>query len=131
MRKATYTVPKAGSDAEDGELGVFFFGAGQGGSIDANVERWLHQFKDVAPSAVKRSDRHVAGLHQHVVEVQEGNYASGMPGQAVAPKPGFALLSAIVEAPNGNWFFKLTGPKATVQAARAPFFALLDSVRAP
>src|SRR5687768_2151092 len=37
MRKASYVVPRAAGDAEDGELTVFYFGPGQGGSIDANV----------------------------------------------------------------------------------------------
>src|SRR5437870_13535974 len=36
MRKASFIVPRAPGDSEDGELTVFYFGPGQGGSIDAN-----------------------------------------------------------------------------------------------
>jgi hypothetical protein len=38
-------------------------------------------------------------------------------------------VGAIVEAPEGNVFFKLTGPAKTVQAARPAFDKMLQSVR--
>ena len=56
MRKATYIVPRKGGDPEDGELAVFYFGPGQGGSVDANVDRWVKQFKGVPTEKVKRAD---------------------------------------------------------------------------
>jgi len=46
MRAATYVVPAASGDAEGGECAVFYFGNDQGGSIDANIERWVAQFGD-------------------------------------------------------------------------------------
>src|SRR5258708_3647705 len=39
MRVVTYRIPAAAGDAEPGELAVFFFGSGEGGSVDANVHR--------------------------------------------------------------------------------------------
>jgi len=46
------------------------------------------------------------------------------------PSDNYALLGAIVVSPSGpEYFFKLTGPAATIKAARAPFYALLDSMR--
>src|SRR5262249_61379413 len=51
MRFVTYRVPAAAGDAEPGEVAVFFFGANQGGSVDANVERWNAQFTPEASSA--------------------------------------------------------------------------------
>src|SRR3954469_19341734 len=53
MRKASFEVPHAKEDKEDGELAVFYFGPGQGGSIDANVDRWVKQFSGVASGDVK------------------------------------------------------------------------------
>ena len=38
MRLGTYTV------APGAECAVYFFGSGQGGSVDANVDRWVGQF---------------------------------------------------------------------------------------
>ena len=130
MRKASYEVPHAPADIEDGELAVFYFGPGQGGSIDANVDRWVKQFSDVTPADVKRADREQHGLRQHTVEIASGTFESGMPGGSGGPKKRYGLVGAIVEAPSGAYFFKMTGPSKTVAAAHAAFYQLLDSVRA-
>ncbi len=39
MRKATYVIPRAAGDAEDGELSV----SQAGGTVDQNVARWAQQ----------------------------------------------------------------------------------------
>jgi hypothetical protein len=132
MRKASYEVPKVAGDAEDGELAVFYFGPGQGGSIDANVDRWVKQFSGVDPGDVKRADREANGLRQHTVEVQHGTFDAGQMsmGAPGGPKKDYALEGAIVEAPSGAYFFKMTGPAKTIAAARPAFLQLLDSVRA-
>lgn len=134
MRKATYRVPRAASDAEDGELAVFYFGPGQGGSIDANVDRWVKQFSDRKPEEPRRADRTVNGLRQHTVEIEQGTFDGAAMAMAAGAKraeakPGWGMLGAVVEAPSGSYFFKLTGPKATVQAARTKFYELLDSIK--
>jgi hypothetical protein len=131
MRKATYKVPRAKGDGDDGELAVFYFGAGQGGGLEDNVQRWVKQFSERKPEEPRRADRSANGLKQHTVEIDEGVYDPGMMGggQKPTPKTGFALLGAIVEAPSGSYFFKLTGPKATVQGAKTKFYALLDSIK--
>ena len=49
MRAATYPVAPSPGDKEGAECAVYFFGLGQGGSIQANLERWEGQFK--APAA--------------------------------------------------------------------------------
>jgi hypothetical protein len=131
MRKASYVVPKVGADAEDGELAVFYFGPGQGGGIDANVDRWVKQFTDVPAGDIKRADREANGLHEHTVEITHGTFDAG--SMSMAPggaKKNYALLGAIVEAPSGAYFFKMTGPARTVAAARPAFIELLDSVKA-
>ena len=132
MRKASYEVPRAKGDAEDGELAVFYFGPGQGGGIDANVDRWVKQFSGVSPSDVKRADREANGLHQHTVDIQHGTFDAGQMGMSgsAGPKKDYALAGAIVEAPSGAYFFKMTGPAATIAAARKSFLQLLDSIRA-
>ena len=132
MRKASYEVPKVSGDTEDGELAVFYFGPGQGGSIDANVDRWVKQFSGVSPGDVKRADRQANGLRQHTVEVQHGTFDAGQMsmGASSGPKQNYALEGAIVEAPSGAYFFKMTGPAKTIAAAKPAFLQLLDSVRA-
>src|SRR3990172_5854393 len=59
MRVATYEVP-ASKGAGPGECPVFFFGPGQGGSVEANVERWARQFEGTPKAG--RTTRTVAGL---------------------------------------------------------------------
>jgi hypothetical protein len=127
MRKASYKVRHAPKDAEDVEVAVFYFG-GEGGGTEANIQRWIGQFSGAKPGDTKRTERTINSMKQTVVEV-EGTYGSGMPGGEATPKTGFRLLGAVVETPKGNYFFKMTGPKDSVAAARDAFFGMLDSVR--
>lgn len=129
MRKAAFVVPRAAGDSEDGEITVFYFGAGQGGSIDANVDRWVKQFDGIKPGDVRRADREANGLRQHTVELDSGTFSSGMPGGAQKPKAGFGLVGGIVETPSGPYFFKMTGPSKTVKEAKPHFYKLLDSIK--
>jgi hypothetical protein len=127
MRVATYAVPAA-KGSEAGECAVFFFGPGQGGGIDDNVARWGKQFEG-APKPATRTAQ-VAGLRVTRAEVAGTYLAPGGPMmQSTGQKTGYRLLGAIVEAPEGNVFFKLTGPAATVAAAQAEFDALVASVK--
>ena len=130
MRKASFVVPRAAGDTEDGELTVFYFGPGQGGSIDANVDRWVKQFGDVKPGDVKRADRDANGLRQHTVELESGTFSVAWAGMGGGkPKDNFGLVGGIVETPSGAYFFKLTGPSKTVKKAKPDFYKLLDSIK--
>jgi hypothetical protein len=128
MRKATYKIPAAPKDPEDAEMAVFYFGQGEGGGTEANIQRWIGQFSDAKPSDVKRTERSPNGMKQTIVEV-EGTYSGGMPGQQSAPKTNYRLIGAVVETPAGSYFFKLTGPKKTVESAKGAYLTLLDSVK--
>ena len=129
MRKATYKIPAAPSDSEDAEMAVFYFGRDQGGGTDANIERWISQFPDVKPADVKRTERTVNGMKQTMVEL-EGTYSgSGMPGAATGSKANYRLIGAVVESPVGSYFFKMTGPKKTVESARGSYMTLLDGMK--
>jgi hypothetical protein len=128
MRAATYAVPATKGDPEAGECAVFFFGGGQGGGVEDNLRRWAGQFEGAQPGP--RRTETIRGVKVTRIEL-EGTYQSGgMNGPKVA-RPGFKLLGAIAEGKEGNVFFKLTGPARTVEAARADFEALLQSLRAP
>jgi len=137
MRAATYKIPAAKGDPEGGECGVFYFGTGQGGSVDANVQRWVGQFEqaDGKPSSqvAKISQDKVKDLAVTRVEVSGTYTGAGGPMMQSAPikKPGFKLLGAIVQAPQGAVFFKFTGPVKTVDGARADLEKLLKSISHP
>ncbi len=130
MRAATYKLPPAPGDSDGAECVVYFFGAGQGGSVQANIDRWAGQFKgpNGQPPAPKVGRKTVHGLPVTTIEAS-GEY-SGMGGpMAAAPaaKPGYKLLGAIIENPDGNVFLKFTGPVKTIAANQAKFEQLLDS----
>jgi hypothetical protein len=66
----------------------------------------------------------------HLVEVT-GTYDGGMT-MTDAPAErleGYMLLGAIVEGPDAPWFFKFTGPAATVEAQRDAFVGMMRSLR--
>lgn len=134
MRLATYTVTHAAGDTEGGECGVYYFGQGQGGSVQANLDRWIGQFlqADGKPSkfAAKLDHRTVHGLKVTTVDVS-GAY-TGMGGPMASPggepKKGYRLLGAIVEGPQGSIFLKFTGPAKTVAQNQVAFEKLLESL---
>ncbi len=133
MRVVTYAVPAAKGDAEGGEVAVFYFGAGQGGGVEANVQRWVKQFQRADGSSAekdaKTKQEKVGGLPVTTVDVK-GTYNGGGPMMGPAsPKPGFRLLGAIVEGPEGAVFFKFTGPEKTVSGAEKTFRKLLESTK--
>jgi len=129
MRLATYTIPPSAGDPDPSECGVYYFGQGQGGSVQANMDRWIGQFQTKEP--VKRDQRTVHGLKITTVDVS-GAY-SGMGGPmakgTAPPKPNYRLLGAIVEGPQGSVFFKFTGPARTIAQNQAAFEKLLASLQ--
>jgi len=133
MRAATYLIPAASGDGEDGECAVFFFGPGQGGGVDANIKRWIGQFEqpDGKPSdqVAKQKTETINGLSVTMVDLT-GTYLGGGPmmGQGGGKKTGYRLLGAIVAGPQAPIFFKLTGPAKTVAAAQSEFQAMLKSL---
>ena len=129
MRKATYLVPRAKGDSQDGELVVFYFGPDQGGGVDANISRWIGQFEGAKPADIHRAERSANGLKQHTVEVERGTFSSQMPGDPSQPKQDFALLGDNVESTSGSNYYNLTCPRATVKASRDAFYELLDTVK--
>lgn len=134
MRRAQYRLPRAEGDAEDAECVVYYFGAGGGGGVEANLERWCGQFEQPDGSAssahLVRAERSVGGMRVHEVELSGTYVAETSPGSGVrVNKPGFALRGAIVESDHGSYFVKLTGPQATVAHHADAFRALVSTVR--
>jgi len=133
MRLAQYRLPRLPEDSEDAELAVFYFG-GQGGTVQANVERWIGQFSDPNGSpltdAVKVSERDTDGIHLTIVDVS-GTYhqAQGPMMAATTDKPNYRMLAAVADGPTGPTFFKLTGPQGTVDHFEDSFQRMLDTVR--
>jgi hypothetical protein len=123
MRVAQYRLPRADGDNADAELVLYYFGQGQGGSAQANIDRWLNQMQqpDGSPSREKAKIETLTinGMPVTTVDVL-GKYNGGMasPGASPSATPvnmsNYRLRAAIIETPKGSYFVKLTGPQNTV-----------------
>lgn len=127
MRAATYNLPAAEGTTEAGECAVFFFGAGQGGDVDLNIQRWVAQFENGVTT--EKKDRMVGEIPVTTVAI-EGSYLSpgGPMMESQGVKQGYKLLGAVISAPGGMVFFKLTAPKAIADGAALEFDAMVESV---
>ena len=125
FRTLQYSVAGAGDSTLAGELIVSVFLAGDGGPIDANISRWQNQFRvDGAPPTPILSNTEVGPLKIQFVELAGEYMAMGSP----APKQDFVQLAAIVQAEGRNVFFRIIGPKATVEANRADFMKMIEGI---
>jgi hypothetical protein len=131
MRAATYTIAAAPGDREPGECAVFFFGRGQGGSVQDNIDRWRSQIvgPDGKPAVAKIDKQQARGLTTTRVDASGGYTGMGGPMAASSKAiPNYRLLGAVVEGPGGNNIFvKFTGPAQTVAANFKQFEQLLTS----
>ena len=128
LRLATYVIAGRGPEAR-AECAVYYFGPGQGGPTDSNLDRWVGEFEN--PKPAERSRLTVDGIAVARVRVKGGYLAHGgsMGGALDTALPDHELLGAIVEGPNGSVFFKLVGPAATVDRAVTDFDQMIRSVR--
>ena len=125
------TVEPSKGDKEGAELVVTAF-PGTAGGVDANVKHWEAQFKDKNGKPSKATVDKKKGKNVDVVVVEtSGHYsAAAMPGRPeMIDKDGFRLLGAIVQGPEGSFFFKMIGPDKTVLAAKAGFLELVSSIK--
>lgn len=130
MRKVQYVLPGAAGEAG---LIVYYFGP-SAGSLEANLERWAGQFEqpDGAPSAerMRLSERAVGDLALTVVDLAGTYVAETSPGSGeFLDHPGWRMLVAVIEAPEGPYYAKLTGPAATLAAWEATFDDFLGGLR--
>ena len=133
MRMAQMVVPGP-QGSESGELTVFYFGPGGGGGVEANITRWIGQFKQPdgspADALAKRDTKQVGGMKVDLVDVS-GTFNAGAAMMGGAQKTAQRALGAIVDSPKGLVFFKLVGPSETVAQNEAAFSEFVHSIKAP
>ena len=119
MRMAQYRVPRAEDDKEDASLVLYFFGATQGGTAQANIDRWIGQMQQAdgsdSKARAKTENLTINGLKVSTVDVT-GTYTAEMaPGSKTFHNDAeYRLRAAVIETPKGNYFVKLAGPAKTV-----------------
>ena len=128
MRVAQYRLPKAASDTEDASVVLYYFGQNQGGSVAANIERWVSQMKQADGDSSKKENLEVNGLKVTTVDVAGTYVAETAPGSGTfLNKPGYRLRAAVVETPNGSYYVKLVGPEKTVAQWNDSFLSYIKS----
>jgi hypothetical protein len=128
LRAYQFKLPKTNSDPEDAELVIFFFGKGQGGGTEENVQRWQSMFqppkgKTIA-EATKVDKMKVGKVPVTYVDVQ-GTFLSKFPpfdpNAKVTRKENFRRIGVVFDSENGPYFITLTGPSATVEHHKKGF----------
>jgi hypothetical protein len=132
MRVAQYKLPKSDGDTEDASLVLYYFGQGQGGATQANIDRWISQIHQADGSdskdKAKSGSLTVNGLMVAMVDVS-GTYSAEMsPGSGdFTSKPNYRLRAAVIETPKGSYFVKLAGPEKTIAHWNQAFLDYINS----
>lgn len=129
MRLAEYATPSL--DGGMAEVVVYYFGQGQGGSIDANLERWHSQFSNPDGGPVQEKRTQLAGAFPITVAEYRGTYARGVGAgsDADAARPNNMLIAVVAETPRGTLFFQCFGPIAAVEAQRAAYLQFVQGLK--
>jgi hypothetical protein len=129
--EAEFATPAAAGDEAPGRLTAM----GAGGSIDDNVNRWAAQFAgdNGAAATPKRDKLTVSGSEIHIVDLS-GTYKDtpGGPfaGGKTVMRDNYRMLGAIIQTKEaGNYFLKLYGPKATIDAAEKDFQTMVKNLK--
>ena len=131
MRKGDYAFGPVAGDSDSATVTIFYFGPNMGGSIESNIDRWIGQISPAEDgSEPARESMEVDGMPVHIVRTA-GSYSASMGGPMSGnsvEKPDYKLVGVVVEAPEGNVFFKLTGPEASADAMDDLFMAAIRNI---
>jgi hypothetical protein len=123
-----FTIPKAEGDKDDAQLIIFFFGAGQGGGIEANIQRWKNMVKPAEGAkesdTYKTSDFKVGDVKVTMFEAN-GTYMFKKrafdPEEKPEPRPDYRMVAVVFESKNGPYYIRMYGPQKTMEANRKGF----------
>ncbi len=124
MRIDQATIPGPAGSAD---MVLFYFGAGSGGGVQANLDRWAQQVESKDPPKQESFDSN--GLKVTWLDVSGTLKPSSMGMGPQTDQPNSRMFAAVVEGEGGPWFFKVTGPEQTLASQRDAFLNLLKSVR--
>lgn len=120
-------VPRSEGDDADGRLTMM----AATGSAQANLDRWVGQFKDPQGPQVEKVQ--VAGVEVQIVDLQ-GTYLdqAGGPLGPKVERPKYRMLGAMIPLPNqAHYFLKLYGPEKTITDNREAFRTMVQSLTKP
>lgn len=128
MRKAQLTI--LGKNGTKALVTFFNFGPGQGGTVQANVDRWAAQFTAVDGTPIKAITTLQKINTTTITFVSaHGTFASGLPGGPTQACADYALRGAILESSQGDVYVKMTGPEALIKEATVAFDKMILSAQ--
>ena len=126
--EAELSVPAAEGDEQPGRITIM----SAGGSVRANIDRWIGQFKGVDKDAIQERELEVAKLKVHLVDISGTFMDRRGPFGPATERPDYRMLGAIIQArPLGNYFVKFYGPQATVEANAEAFEQMINGLEVP
>lgn len=126
MRVAQFLLPAATGDADETRLVVFFFDH-HTGDVQANLDRWMDQFDlDAEPRITEQS---VGDIVITSVDLSGRYVAESRPGSGdFQNKPNWRMLASIVQTRQGPYYFRMVGPRATIDRWASSYQAMLASI---
>jgi hypothetical protein len=131
-RGGQWRVPPLHGVGDAGEVVAFYFGPSVGGNAKDNIEAWIGtMFNAEGNPAAAEVKHHQTGGHQisEVVIFGTYNQVVSLPGVPPLTKPNYGLLGAVIENPQGNIYWRFTGPEPLITANLALFNKVIDSVK--
>jgi hypothetical protein len=129
--EAEFAIPAVEGDKNDGRLTIM----AAGGSVEANIDRWIGQFSQPDGKSTKDQTKSekitVDGQEVHLVDIS-GTYKDQRGPLAPAQTfENYRMLAAIVSTKDaGRYFLKLYGPKKTIAANEEAFRKMVESLDA-
>jgi hypothetical protein len=123
-----FRLPKAEGDKEDAEVTVSYFGQGQGGGVNENVQRWKGQFVPPTGKSIddvaKVEKMKVGDVEVTYLDVQ-GTYKSRNPpfdpNAKEELKPDSRMIAVYLATKTGPHFIRCVGPAKTVEQYKKGF----------
>jgi len=137
-RGGQWRVPPLHGEGEGGQVVVFYFGPGAGatpigGTAEENIEAWIGTMFNAEgnPAAAERKKPHVTNGFKisQVVIFGTYNQVVSLPGIPPVAKPNYGLLGTVIENPQGDIYWRFTGPEALITANLPLFNKVIDSVK--
>jgi hypothetical protein len=130
-RGGQWRVPPLHSGGEGGEVVVFYFGKGIGGTAEENIEAWKRMFTaEDHPAAAEVKHHETGGLKiSQVVIFGTYNQVVSLAGVPPETKSNYGLLGAVIENPQGTIYWRFTGPEPLITANLPLFNKVIDSVK--
>ncbi len=126
-----FSVPAVEDDTVDGRVTIM----GAGGSIEANIGRWLAQFTQPDGASTKErsqiEEQKIAGQEVHLVDIT-GTFKD-QPRGPFGPttlRDNYRMLGAIISTEKrGQYFVKMYGPRKTIAANEKAFNEMINTLK--